>query len=143
MTPDELLAQYAPIRRETADALRALVKRTIPDAIERVRPGWALIGYDLPIGKRTAYFAFVWAEPEHVHLGFEHGSAMEDPDSLLRGRDLKKVRFVTLAHPGEIPNDVLVPLIREAARVAAMTRSERVAVLFDREDRTGSDLPRD
>jgi hypothetical protein len=135
MTPEDLLAGYAPVRRETADALRALVKRTIPDAIERVRPGWGLIGYDVPAGRRTAYFAFVWAEPEHVHLGFEHGHAMDDPDGLLSGGYLKKVRFVTLTRPGEIPDAALAPLIREAARVASLTRSERTALLFDREDR--------
>ena len=135
MTPDELLAQYAPIRRETADALRVVVKRTIPDAIERVRPGWGLIGYDVPVRRRTAYFAFVWAEPEHVHLGFEHGYAMEDPDGLLGGHFLKKVRFVTLTRPDEIAEETLAPLIREAARVASMTRIERVALLLDREDR--------
>lgn len=135
MTPEDLLAGYAPVRRETADALRALVKRTIPDAIERVRPGWGLIGYDVPAGRRTAYFAFVWAEAEHVHLGFEHGHAMDDPDGLLSGGYLKKVRFVTLTRPGEIPDAALAPLIREAARVASLTRSERTALLFDREDR--------
>lgn len=135
MTPDELLAQYAPVWRETADALRALVRRTIPDAIERVRPGWSLIGYDVPVGKRTAYFAFVWAEPEHVHLGFEHGYAMEDPDDLLGGHFLKKVRFVTLTRPGEIPDEALARLIREAARVATMSRAERVAQMLDREER--------
>jgi hypothetical protein len=135
MTPEDLLAGYAPVRRETADALRALVKRTIPDAIERVRPGWGLIGYDVPAGRRTAYFAFVWAEAEHVHLGFEHGHAMDDPDGLLSGGYLKKVRFVTLTRPREIPDAALAPLIREAARVASLTRSERTALLFDREDR--------
>jgi hypothetical protein len=133
MTPEELLAPYAPIRRETAEALRALVRRTVPAAIEAVRPGWRLIGYDVPAGRRTRYFAFVWPEPEHVHLGFEHGVFMDDPHGLLQGTDLRRVRFLTLARPGALPDRAVAGLIREAAHVAAMDRSERFARLLDRD----------
>jgi hypothetical protein len=133
MTPDELLEPYAPIRRETAHALRALVRRAVPDAVEAVRPGWHLIGYDVPNGRRTAYFAFVWPEHEHVHLGFEHGVLMTDPDGILGGRDLKRVRFVTLSRPGQIPDAVLEDLVREAARIALLGRAGRTAMLLDRD----------
>ena len=34
-----------------------------PEGIERVRTGWRLIGYDLPVGRRTRYFAWVAPEP--------------------------------------------------------------------------------
>jgi len=133
MSPEELLAPYSPVRRETVEALRALVRRTLPEAIEAVRPGWRLIGYDVPVGRRTRYVAFVWPEPEHVHLGFEHGIFMDDPDGVLQGAELRKVRFVTLTRPGEIPDAVLEGLVREAARVASMDRSQRFASLLDRD----------
>jgi hypothetical protein len=135
MTPEELLAPYAPIRRETAESLRSLVRRTVPDAIEAVRSGWRLIGYDVPHGRRTRYFAFVWPEPEHVHLGFEHGVVMEDPIGVLGGTGLRRVRFVTLTRPGEIPDAILENLVRESVRVATMDRSERFAALLDRDAR--------
>jgi hypothetical protein len=133
MSPEELLAPYSPIRRATAEHLRGLVRSTLPDAVEAVRPGWRLIGYDVPVGRRTRYVAFVWPEPEHVHLGFEHGVVMDDPEGILQGHDLRRVRFVTLSRPDELPDDLLARLLREAVRVATMSRAERMALLFDRD----------
>ena len=100
--PELFLEAYPPGIRRAAEQLRAVVKQAVPDAIERVRLGWRLIGYDVPVGRRSRYFAFVWPEPEHAHLGFEYGIWMDDPDNLLRGAhlNLRKVRFVTY-EPGE------------------------------------------
>jgi hypothetical protein len=132
--PEALLAPYPPGHQAVANALRRLVKRAVPKAIERVRPGWGLIGYDVPVGRRTRYFAFVWPEPEHVHLGFEHGVLMEDPDGLLQGAGVtKQVRWLTLTAIGHIP-PTAEELVREAVRVAVMSRSERLARLMDREE---------
>jgi hypothetical protein len=132
--PEALLAPYPPGHQAVANALRRLVKRAVPKAIERVRPGWGLIGYDVPVGRQTRYFAFVWPEPEHVHLGFEHGVLMEDPDGLLQGAGVtKQVRWLTLTAIGHIP-PTAEELVREAARVAVMSRSERLARLMDREE---------
>ena len=132
--PEALLAPYPPGHQEIANELRRLVKRAVPDAIERVRPGWGLIGYDVPVGRRTRYFAFIWPEPEHVHLGFEHGVLMDDPDGLLQGAGVtKQVRWLTLTEAGDIP-PTAAELVREAVRVAVMSRSERLARLMDREE---------
>ena len=132
--PEALLAPYAPAHQEVANTLRRLVKRAVPDAIERVRPGWGLIGYDVPVGRRTRYFAFIWPEPEHVHLGFEHGVLMDDPDGLLQGAGVtKQVRWLTLTAAGDIP-PTAAELVCEAVRVAVMSRSERLARLMDREE---------
>jgi len=134
--PPELFFEgYPPGICRATNRLRAVVKRAVPDAIERVRPGWRLIGYDVPVGKRTRYFAFVWPEPEHAHLGFEYGIWMDDPDNLLRGAhlNLRKVRFVTY-EPGEpIPESALVEYTRDAARLATMSREERLARELDRD----------
>lgn len=130
---EALLADHSPEHRALANALRELVRDTIPEAIERVRPGWGLIGYDVPVGRRTRYFAFIWLEPEHVHLGFEHGVLMEDPKGLLEGRGItKQVRWLTMRSLGEIPSET-PDLIREAARVGAMSRAERHLLRMDRE----------
>jgi hypothetical protein len=133
--PDAFLETYPPGIRDAAETLRRVVKRATPDAVERVRLGWRLIGYDLPVGRRLVYFAFVAPEPIHVHLGFEHGVLMSDPDRLLRGAHLKlrKVRFVTFNAGEAIPTPALVELTREAARLAAMSREERLALALDRD----------
>jgi hypothetical protein len=133
--PDAFLEAYPRGIREGANELRAVVRRAVPEAIERVRLGWRLIGYDLPMGRRTRYFAWVAPEPEHVHLGFQFGTFMADPDRMLEGAHLRlrKVRYVTFKAGETIPQAVLVGLTREAARLAAMSAGERFALLLDRE----------
>ena len=125
--PDLFLSGYQPEIREVAERLRAVVRDAVPEAIERVRSGWRLIGYDVPVGRRTRYFAFVAPEPQHVHLGFEYGIWMADPDGLLLGAhlDLRKVRFVTYEPGDSIPTDALERYTREAAELAAVRLSER------------------
>ena len=127
MEPDQLLADYPGPMQDIAQALRRIVRRTIPDAIERVRPGWRLIGYDVPVGRGTRYVAFVWAEPEHVHLGFEVGTLMNDPDGVLEGAHLKlrKVRFLTFATLDAVDEAACSRLLREAVRVVSLPADER------------------
>jgi hypothetical protein len=137
--PEALLADHSPERRALANALRNLVREAVPDAIERVRPGWGLIGYDVPVGRRTRYFAWIWPEPEHVHLGFEHGVLMDDPHRLLKGRGVtKRVRWLTFRHLDEIPSEA-PDLVREAVRVATMSRMERELRRMDLEEAVPSD----
>ena len=133
--PELFLESYSPGIRRACERLRKVVKEAVPDAIERVRIGWRLIGYDIPVGKRTRYFAFVWPETEHAHMGWEHGIWMDDPDNILRGAhlNLRKVRYVTYA-PGEsIPEAMLVAYTRHAATLARMSRAERLARELDRD----------
>jgi len=135
LPPEAFLAGYPAGIRDAAETLRAIVRRAVPDAIESVRGGWRLIGYEVPVGRRSRYFAYVAPEPIHVHLGFEYGAWMEDPDGLLRGAHLglKKVRFTTFSEGQAIPEAALERLTREAARVALLSRGERLARAFDRE----------
>lgn len=126
--PDLFLAGYAPDIQDLAEGLRDVVREAVPEAIERVRVGWRLIGYDVPVGRRTRYFAFVAPEPEHVHLGFEYGFWMTDPDGILRGAhlDLKKVRYVTYRPGDAIPKEALVSYTLEAAELATLESAARV-----------------
>ncbi len=120
--PELFLSGYPAPIRHVAERLRGVVFDAVPEAIERVRTGWRLIGYDVPVGRRRRYFAFVAPEPEHVHLGFEHGVWMSDPDGMLLGAhlDLRKVRFVTYRPGDAVPDDALVRYTREAADLAAL-----------------------
>ena len=126
-TIEEFLAYYPPLIGRQVQVLRRLVLHAVPSAVERLRPGWKLIGYDLPVTRRGTYFAWIWPQVEHVHVGWEVGTLMDDPDRLLQGAELrlKKVRYLTYA-PGErIPERVVVDFTRAAARIAAMSRAER------------------
>jgi hypothetical protein len=133
--PEAFLAAYPEPMQAIAERLRVLVRRTVPDALERVRPGWRLIGYDLPVGRRSVYFAYVAPEPEHVHLGFEVGALMADPDGILEGAHLhlKKVRYLTFRPGQPTAEATLVALVREAARLATLSRQDRLALELDRD----------
>jgi hypothetical protein len=135
--PEAFLAAYPAEIAAIAERLRAVVRDAVPEATERVRPGWRLIGYDVPRGRRAAYFCFVAPEPEHVHLGFEHGTTMRDPTGRLRGAGItRQVRWLTFRPGTTLDVSVLAPLVREAARVALMSRAERLAEVLTRQQET-------
>ena len=126
MPVEALLEAYPPPMRDIAERLRSIVRRAVPDAIERVRPGWRLIGYDLPVRKRGVYFAYIAPEVEHVHLGFEHGVLMDDPDSVLLGAGItRQVRWLTFRPGDPIDQRRAAALVRKAATVALIPRSAR------------------
>ena len=126
--PELFLDGFPPGIRAAAERLRGVVMTAVPDAIERVRPGWRLIGYDVPTGRRSRYFAFIAPEVEHVHLGFEYGVWMVDAANLLRGAhlNLRKVRYTTYQPGDPIPEPVLIGYTREAAALATMSATERL-----------------
>lgn len=135
--PEALLADFPPPIRAIADSLRAIVRRAVPDAVEGVRPGWRLIGYDVPASpRRLSYFCYVAPEVEHVHLGFEYGLFMSDPERILLGAGVtRKVRWLTFRHGDRFEEPQLIELVREGARMALASPAERVAVALDRDER--------
>jgi hypothetical protein len=128
--PEVLLSDYSPRIRSTAERLRRIVHRAVPDAIEAVRPGWRLIGYDVRVGRRTRYFAWIWPEPAHVHFGFEHGILLPDPERILQGAhlNLKKVRYFTFTSGIDVPERVLIDFTRAAANLALLPRAARAGL---------------
>ena len=120
--PDLFLSGYPDEIRDLAERLRSIVLDAVPEAIERVRFGWRLVGYDVPVGSRTRYFAFVAPEAKHVHLGWENGILLSDPEGMLLGAHLKlkQVRFVTLRPGDPVPTGALMRFTAEAAAMAAM-----------------------
>lgn len=124
MPVEALLEDCAPPLRAIAEHLRTIVAGAAPDAIERVRPGWRLIGYDLPVRRHGVFFAWVWPEPEHVHLGFPNGALMDDPDGAMKGVGVtKKARWLTYTAGDRVDEELATRLVEEAARVAMIPRS--------------------
>jgi hypothetical protein len=134
----ELFIAGFPWRIQTlAQRLRTLVRAVLPEAEERMRPGWRVINYHLPVAKRrTREVAWVMVEPIHVHLGFSYGAWMRDADTRLEGRRerLRKVRYVTFEPGATIPKARMRALLLEAYEVAMLPRAERFARLLDRAD---------
>lgn len=129
------LAGYPDGIVDIGQRLRRLVHDAVPPAQERLRSGWALIGYDVPIGRRTRYFAWIAPERKHIHLGFEYGAWMDDRDGVLEGAELKlkKVRYLTFEPGDALDDQALVELIRDSVHIGLLSRAERLALALDRE----------
>lgn len=130
---EAFLAGYPGPISAIAERLRTIVLEAVPDAIERIRLGWRLIGYDVKRGRGTTYFAFVAPEPEHVHLGFEWGVLLDDPTGVLRGAGItKQVRWLTFRPGDGLDEALLGGFTNRAAEIARLSRSEREALSHDR-----------
>jgi hypothetical protein len=120
---EAFLEDVAPPMREIAERLRTIVKGATPEATERVRLGWRLLAYDLRIKRHGAFFAWVFPERKHVHLGFPKGVLMDDPRGVLNGDGVTKyARWVTFVPGDEIDEELLAGLVLEAARVAVIPK---------------------
>ena len=125
-----LLDGFPPAIRETGLALRRLIFATVPVAAETVRPGWRWIAYSLPERRRVRNFAWIGPERKHIHLGFEHGTLLSDPERLLHGAEerLRKFRYFTFEPAIDIDEALLVDYIRRAADLAVLPPHERRAI---------------
>lgn len=108
---DELLAPYGPKVVALANAARERITTLVPHAVERLRPGWGLIGYSAP-----KYFAFIVPVKDGVRIGFEWGVRLDDPAGLLEGNG-SQVRFVTITRAPQLRRRELARLISTAALV--------------------------
>jgi len=122
MPVDLFLDGFSPLHREIAERLRRTIHRTIPEATERVRVGWRVVGFDLPRRRRPpAFFAWVFPEREHVHLGFPQGVLIDDPEGLMDGAGItKRARWLTYTSVEDIDETVAERLIRAAAGIAEL-----------------------
>jgi hypothetical protein len=128
--PEVLLDQVPSELGRIGVRMRRLVRETLPDVVERVRPGWRIIGYDLPVGpRRTVFFAWILPQVEHIHLGFVHGTALDDPHGLLQGqRGVKYARWTTYQPGDPFDEAPLRDLLANAALVAGLPREARRSV---------------
>jgi hypothetical protein len=130
--PEALLDGLPPPLVEITNRLRAIVRRTLPDVVERVRAGWGIIGLDLPVGRREVYVAWIWpqADDGHVHIGFVHGSLLDDPNGELEGRGVtKRARWLTFRPGDAIDEPAVERLLRAAAGVAGLPPGVRMGLL--------------
>jgi hypothetical protein len=125
-----LLDGYPPAIRDTGRTLRTLILATVPGAVETVRTGWRWIAYSLPDGRRVRNFAWVGPERKHIHLGFEHGTLLADPEHLLQGAQerLRKFRYFTFEPAIDIDESILVDYVERAAELALMPSVARRAL---------------
>jgi hypothetical protein len=129
-----LLDAYPAAIRATGMAIRRLIFRTVPGAVETVRPGWSWVAYSLPEGKRVRNFAWIGPERKHIHLGFEHGTLLADPERILQGAQerLKKFRYFTFEPSIDIDEAILADYLRRAADLAILPSGARRTLALER-----------
>lgn len=127
MTPEHFLIRFPPPIQTIAERLRAIVRATLPESSEQVKPGWKLIGLYLPTPRRPVYFGFILPHGDTLSFGFEYGVLMDDPRGVLlgEGERLSKVRYLSFRRPAEVKRRELVPYIQQAAQIALMPRGLR------------------
>jgi len=113
------LRAYPPDVAKLAEAARKVIRRAVPSAVEKLRPGWQLIGYNAP-----HYFAFIAPKADYVMLGFEWGVMLPNLEGLLEG-DGSQVRFVALRSAEMLRSHAVVELIRAAATLTPPPRRAR------------------
>jgi hypothetical protein len=134
--PEALLAEYPIAIAALAEQIRALVREAVPESIEAVRPGWRIIGYNVPAGRRTPYFAWLMVQLEHVHLGFPQGVLLDDPDRRLEGAGItKRARWLTAVPGRDLVAEPHRRFARQAARIAGLSPGEQGALRQEREAR--------
>ncbi|TDI87679.1 MAG: DUF1801 domain-containing protein [Chloroflexi bacterium] len=110
---EEFLDDYAPEVRALALGLRALVRKVVPDAAEKLHRPWRTIAYG-----RTRKFCAIAPHQAWVNLQFHNGATLEDPTGLLEGtgKSMRHVKVTTLA---DLEDERVATLLRQAAEGAA------------------------
>ncbi len=103
------VAARKPPVRAVLSALRELVGRTLPEAVEGMKWG-APVYYD-PAGEAIIY---LYGGKDHAHLGFVQGAGLDDPDGILKGRG-ESGRHVKCPAGEALPEAKLVRLLNQCA----------------------------
>jgi hypothetical protein len=90
---DLYVARENPALVHVVDALRELVKKTVPKASEAMNP------WGVPVFEFNGPLCYIRVGKKHITFGFPRGSAMKDPGKLLagEGRNLRHVKIEAVA----------------------------------------------
>ena len=94
---DTFLKGYSPHVREIAVKAREVILSVLPDATEKVYPGWKVIQYGAGADMKSV-FAAISPQRERVNLGLANGAGLPDPEGLLEGTGVG-IRHVKLTSP--------------------------------------------
>ena len=110
---EELLVRNNPEARQLARDLRALIRRLVPKAREKIYRGWGVVDYGFSASGRG--FMSIGPQKGYVNLYFMSGVDLPDPTGLLDGSG-KRLRHVKIRKPEDLKKKALQALIRAAAK---------------------------
>ncbi|MEA2667285.1 MAG: hypothetical protein QOJ33_219 [Chloroflexota bacterium] len=109
---DTFLKGYPPPVREIAVKAREVILSVMPDATEKVYPGWKVIQYGVGADMKSV-FAAISPQRERVNLGLANGAGLPDPEGLLEGTGVG-IRHVKLTSPEAAAAPAVRILVRGA-----------------------------
>ncbi len=109
----DAIARSSPKQRKLSNALRNLIAEVYPDVVEVPWPKLRVIGYGIGPKKNTEHFCYIACFDTHVNLGFNYGSKLPDPNSLLDGAG-KKFRHIKISDFRDLKQPGLKLLLRAA-----------------------------
>jgi hypothetical protein len=115
----KLLRPYGEAIQELALATRKLILQEAPGASEFVYEVYTIADHFTFTERPSDAFVFTTTHAKWVNLGFNFGSLLRDPESLLRGEG-KWIRHIRIAQPADLD----APGVRELVR-AAIAQAER------------------
>jgi hypothetical protein len=113
-TPEAYLERFPRPIAAVGSRVREIVLDALPGVVERVYPGWMLIGYRVPVGAATRYCCYINLTDRLVELGFEHGRVLSDPDGVLTGSGTQ-VRKIVFQQLSDVQPRIVRRLLAEAA----------------------------
>lgn len=111
---EKLLVTNQPQAQDLARQLRALLRRLLPKAQEKVYRGWGVADYGF--GEQGRGFVSIGPQKSYVNLYFMDGVELNDPAGLLEGTG-KRLRHVKIRQPADLKRKPLHDLLRQAARL--------------------------
>lgn len=110
------VSEYVALRvrpvRAILKVLRALVKSSVPGAVEGMK--WGAPVYSTPGGEP---FAYLYGAKDHANLGFLRGVELNDPEKLLVGKG-KSGRHIKIDSDTDMSEKKIWNLLRESAELA-------------------------
>lgn len=121
--PASLLALAPPVLHAVAERVRAVVHAALPDATERVLPGWRALGFrHADVGHVAALFTL----RDEVRLYFEHGGELPDGTGVTLGRTGRS-SYAIFRRASDVKPRALAALVRRAFLAGSERRALRAA----------------
>lgn len=103
---DAYVASLESWQRQVIAALRRLIRRAAPEAVETIKWGQ-------PVFEDGGPFAYLRPAGSHITFGFWRGAELDDPAGVLEGSG-DRMRHVKLHDAGDIDATLLEPFVRQA-----------------------------
>ena len=107
---DAYVEKKNPRFKQLTDAIRALVRKSVPKSREAINP------WGLPVFEWNGTLCYFMVGKNHVTFGFPRGASLHDPAKLLQGAG-KNLRHIKLREVSDVHDANVKKLILEAKKL--------------------------